>query len=97
MFYYMQMMDIPCEGPACVHGDNQLVLANATVPKSTTKKKSSSLTCHLMREGVALDDWRTTYVNANDNEMDILTKVLTFGEEIRGFVTKVLHHVYGNA
>jgi hypothetical protein len=95
--YKLQMMGIPCEGPAYIYGDNQSVLANTTVPESTLKKKSSSLAYHLIREGVALDEWRTTYVNTNDNEADLLTKVLPFGEKRRGFVRKVLHHIYGNA
>ena len=63
----LQMMAVPCEGPAHAHGDGQSVLANATVPESNLKKKSSSLACHLIREGVALDEWRTAYVNAHDN------------------------------
>ena len=93
----LRMMGITYEGPAYLYGDNQSVLANTTVPESTLKKKSSSLAYHLVREGVAMDDWRTTYVNTNDNEADLLTKVLPFGQKRRKFVRKVLMHIYGSS
>ena len=80
-----------------MHGDNQSVIANTKMPESTLKKKSSSLAYHLIREGVAMDDWRTAYVNAHDNEADLLTKVLPFGEKRRNFVRKVLMHIYGSS
>ena len=47
--YKLRMMGIPVEGPACVYGDNQSVLANASVPDSALKKKSQSL--HLSTGG----------------------------------------------
>ena len=43
-------------------GHNQSVLANTTTPDSTLKKKSQSIAYHFVREGVARDDWRTSYV-----------------------------------
>ena len=89
------MMGIVCEGAAYLHSNNQSMLAITATPESTLKKKSSSLACHLIREGVAMDDWRTACVNANDNEVDILTKVFPFGENMHKFVRKVLMHIYG--
>ena len=47
-----------------------------------------------MREGVARDEWRTAYVNTNENEADLLTKPLPNGEKRRKFVKKVLHHIF---
>jgi hypothetical protein len=60
--YKLQMMGIPCEGPAYILGDSQSVLANTTVPDSMLKKKSQSICYHYVREGVARDEWRTSYV-----------------------------------
>ena len=37
------MLGIPVEGPTCIYGDNQSVLANTTIPDSTLKKKSQTL------------------------------------------------------
>ena len=68
------MMGIPVEGPTYIYGDNQSVLANTTIPDSTLKKKSQSIAYHSVREGVARDEWRTSYVNTHDNEADLLTK-----------------------
>ena len=43
------------EGAACVHGDEQLVICNTTMPDSTLKKKIQSVAYHLIREGVSWD------------------------------------------
>ena len=89
-------MGIPVEGPAFIHGDNQSVLANTTVPESQLKKKMHSLAYFFIREGVARDEWRTSYINTHENESDMLTKVLPDGGKRRKFVRRVLHHVYNS-
>jgi hypothetical protein len=92
--YKLRMMGIPVIGPCFISGDNQSVLANTTEPGSTLKKKSQSIAYHFVREGVAKDEWRTSYVNTHENEADLLTKQLPFGEKRRGFVCNLLHHIY---
>ena len=92
--YKLRMMGIPINGPCYISGDNQSVLANTTEPGSVLKKKSQSIAYHFVREGVAKGEWRTSYVNTHDNEADLLTKQLPFGEKRRGFVCKLLHHIY---
>ena len=87
------MMGMSCEGPSHVYGDNQSVLCNTTMPDSTLKKKSQSIACHLIREGVARDEWGTTHVNALLNEVDLLTKTLS-SEKRKGFVRMILRHVF---
>lgn len=67
------------------------------MPESTLKKKSSCLACHLTREGVAMGDRRKARVSANENEADLLTKVLSFGEKRRKFVRKALMHICGSS
>ena len=93
--YKLRMMGIPVEGPTYIYGDNQSVLANTTIPDSTLKKKSQSIAYHYVREGVARDEWRTSYVNTHDNEADLLTKQLPHGEMRNGFVSNLLHHIFG--
>ena len=92
--YKLRMLGIPCEGPAYIEGDNQSVLANTSIPDSTLKKKSQSIAYHFIREGVARDEWRTAYVNTNENEADLLTKILPYGEKRKLFVRRILHHIY---
>jgi hypothetical protein len=48
------------------------------LPKEALKKKSQSFVNYLVREGVARDEWKSTYINTNENEneADLLTKVL---------------------
>ena len=93
--YKLRMMSIPVEGPTYIYGDIQSVLANTTIPDSTLKKKSQSIAYHYVREGVARDEWRTSYVNTHDNEADLLTKQLPHGEMRNGFVCNLLHHIFG--
>ena len=88
------MMRIPCKQPSFIYGDNQSVLANTTVLDSTLKKKSQSIAYHSVREGVARDEWRTTYVNTHDNEADHLMKFLPNEEKRKGFVRIILHHIF---
>lgn len=60
--YKLRKMGIPVDNTAFIHGNNQSVLWNTTVPKSTLKKKSSSVAYHYIREDCAKDMWRTAYV-----------------------------------
>ena len=87
------MMGIPVNGPAYIYGDNLSVLANTTIPDSTLKKKSQSIAYHFVREGVAKNEWRTTYVNTHDNPADLLTKPLPAGEKRTKFVSKIVRIV----
>ena len=93
--YKSRMMGIPVEGPTYIYGDNQSVLANTTIPDSTLKKKSQRIAYHFVREGVARDEWRTSYVNTHENKADLLTKQLPHGEKRKDFVHNLLHHIFG--
>ena len=53
-----------------------------------------SLDCHLIIEGVAMHDWKKSDFNDNDNEVEILTKVLLFGKKRCRFVRKALTHTH---
>ena len=88
------MMGISCEDPAFIYGDNQSVLANATIPDSMLKKRSQSIAYHFVREGAAWDEWQTTYINTHENEEDLLAKQLPSGEKRKSFVQKLLHHIF---
>ena len=90
----LRMMGVPCEGPAHIRGDNQSVLASHGIPDSMLKKKSQSTAHHFVQEGAARDEWRASRVNADDNEADLLTKLLPSGPKREGFVAKVLHHIF---
>jgi hypothetical protein len=95
--YKLRMMGIPVVGPSYIQGDNRYVLANTTIPDSTLKKKSQSIAYHLVQGGASRDEWRTAYVNTHDNDADLLTKQLPFGEKRKGFARNLIHHIYGSA
>ena len=44
-----------------------------------------------VREGSALDEWRTTYINTHDNIADLMTKNLASGEKRTKFCKMLLH------
>ena len=91
--YKLRMMGIHV-GRGYIYGDNQSVLANTSIPDSVLKKKSQSIAYHFVREGVARGEWATTYINTQDNESDLLTKMLPFGKKRRGFIRRILHHIF---
>ena len=89
----LKIMGTPCEGPSHVYGDDLSVLYNTTMPDSTLKKKNQSIAYHLIREGVARAEWRTTHANALLNEADSLTKTLS-EEKQKVFVRVILHRIF---
>jgi hypothetical protein len=91
--YKLRMMGIKVDEPTFVFGDNQSVLSNTKAPASTLKKKSNAIAYHFVREGVAQDEWRTAYVNTDENVADLLTKPLS-GPKRAKFVCMILHHVF---
>ena len=90
----LRMMGISVDGPVYIYRDNQSVLANTTIPDSTLKKKSQSIVYHFVREGVARDKWRTTYINTHENPADLLTKPLPAGEKRYKFVEMLLYYIF---
>ena len=92
--YKLRMMGIPVDFPAYIFGDNQSVLSNSSKPFSVLKKKSSSIAYHFVREGVAKDEWRVTYISTHDNVADLLTKPLSNAEKRKKFIGMILHHIY---
>ena len=92
--YKLRMMGIPVENPCFVYGDNQSVLWNTTMPESTLKKKTSSVAYHFVREGVSMDEWRTTYINTKENPSDIMTKNMPAGINRYRKVRMVLYDIF---
>ena len=63
-------MGITFSDPCFVYGDNKLVFYNTTLPESTLKKKSNSISYHAVREGVATGEWLTGYEPTDTNVSD---------------------------
>ena len=79
--YKLRMLGVPVEDPCYVYGDNQSVLANVTISESLLKKKSNSIAYHYVREGVARNEWRMSYVNIKSNPADVLSKNMRSGRD----------------
>merc|ERR1712115_148961 len=79
--YKLRAMGIPVTKPVFIYGDNKSVLHNTAGPDSQLKKKSNSVAYHHCREGVALDEWRTCYLNTDENMSDMMTKPLPPGQK----------------
>ena len=92
--FKLRSMGIPVFGPCYIFGDNKSVLVNSAKPDSVLKKKSTSIAYHYVREGSATDEWRTTYVNTDDNCADMFSKALPSGRKRKKFTNMILHHVY---
>eukprot|EP00957_Ditylum_brightwellii_P059305 4502345-Ditylum_brightwellii.AAC.1 len=50
------------------------------VPGLTLKNMSQYIVYHFVKEGSAKDECHTLYANSNDNDSDLLTKLLPDGE-----------------
>jgi len=50
-----------------------------------------SIAYHFVREGCAHDEWRTTYINTDENVADLLAKPLA-GPKRTKFVRMLCHH-----
>lgn len=66
------MMGIPYEGQVFVDGESQFILYNTTVPDSILNKKSNFIAFHFVREGCAMDEWCTSYINTELNHTELL-------------------------
>ena len=89
--YKLRSMSIPVYECAYIYGDNKSVLVNLGTPHSQLKKKSNSVAYHCVREGSALDEWRTTYINTHENVADLITKNLPSGVKKTKFCKMLLH------
>jgi hypothetical protein len=86
------MMGIKVDDPEFVFEDNKKsVLFNTAALESTIK--SNALAYHFVKEGVARDEWRTAYVNTEENMADLFTKRLS-GAKRWKFVRMILQHIY---
>ena len=91
--FKLRIMGIPCTEPAYIYGYNQSVIANTTMPHSVLKKKSNSITFHFVKEVSVKDEWRTDYINTNENPADMMTKPFPSGENHTNFTRMILHHI----
>ena len=77
-----------------IYGDNKSVLVNLLnlgTPHSQMQKKSNSVVFHHVREGFAVDEWRTTYINTHENIADLIIKNLPSGIKRTKFCKMLLH------
>ena len=74
--YKLHMMGIPVEGPSNIFCDNEAVVRNTTVPKSTLGKKHISICYHIVREAVAARIGRVSKELGNSNLADIQSKLV---------------------
>ena len=91
--YKLRMMGIKVDELAFIFGDNKSVSYNTASPGLTLKKKSNAIVYHFVWESVARDEWRTAYVNSNDNVADMLKKPLSGPKKIK-FVWVILQHIF---
>jgi hypothetical protein len=74
--YTLRMLGVPLDGPAWMFGDNESVVTNSTVPKSTLKKRHNALCYHRVREACAARVMYFIHTPGKTNVADVLTKYL---------------------
>jgi hypothetical protein len=71
------MFGIPIQGPTNVYCENNGVVANASHPESTLKKKHNSVASHRVREAAAAGTICIAKEDSATNIADMLTKPLS--------------------
>ena len=92
------MINIPVLSPVYVSKDNQSVLVNSSVPEShLQKEKNQSIAYHFVREGVARDEWVTSYLNTHNNEDNLLTRIFPSGNKKEHCIFLFIHQIFREA
>jgi hypothetical protein len=91
--YKLHMMGIPLSGPSYIFGDNKSQVTNLTKPKSTLKRKCSSICYHFIRESVAMGESAITHLRSDQNSANLMTKV-TYGAKRRRLVRGLLYDIH---
>ena len=92
--YKLRMVGIPVIKPVFIHGDNQSVLWNTTIPDSTLNNKSNSIAYCFVREVVARDEWRISYIKTDTTPSDITTKALPVGINRKRKLQAIMYDIY---
>jgi hypothetical protein len=74
--YTLRMLGAPLDGPGWMFGDNESVITNSTIPKSTLKKRHNALSYHRVREACASGVMWFIHTPGKTNVADVLTKYL---------------------
>ncbi len=68
-------------GPTNVYCDNQGVVKNTSIPKSTLNKKHNSINYHIVREAVAAGILQVAKEDTATNLADPLTKLVPYSHK----------------
>jgi len=69
--YKLRMFGVPIDRPVNTFCDNSSVVLNSTQPSSTLKKKHNAIAYHKVREAIATETIRITWVQSSKNLADI--------------------------
>jgi hypothetical protein len=69
------------------------VIENSSQPESLLKKKANAIAYHAVREACAMEEMLICYGSTDDNDADIMTKVLPSGERRDTFVERLLYDI----
>ncbi len=89
MQYKLHMMGIPIDGPANVFCNNNSVVINSTILKSTLKKKHNAIAYHRVHKAVAAQMLQIAKVHTSENLADLLTKPLSV-VYLKNLIQKIL-------
>ena len=78
----LKSIGIPLIGLTVFYCDNQGVVKNTSVPKSTLNKKHNSINYHVMHEAAAAGIIRVGKNDATTNLAELLTKLMPYSQNI---------------
>ena len=74
MIYVLRTIGVKVEKTSYMFGDNMSVLLNTTVPSSMLKKKHLGCSYHRVREAIAAQIMKFSFISSEENFADVLTK-----------------------
>ena len=80
MRYVLRTLGVNLEKTSHMFGDNMSVLLNTTVPSSMLKKKHLGCSYHRVREAIAAQIMKFSFISSEENFADVLTKPLSNGK-----------------
>ena len=80
--YKLILIGLSCDETIHVYGDNHSASSNTSAPTYQLKNKSNSIAYHFLCEGVARDEWLTTYVNMHNNTSGLVARYFPSGEKL---------------
>ena len=94
LWYKLQMMGVPLNGPSYVYGYNKSAITNSSKLESILKKKCNSICYHASCKSVVMGKTSFAHISMHDNWADDLLTKVTYGPKRHDLIKNSLYDIY---